>query len=298
MGEPARRRIGFLGTGIMGLPMAGRLVEAGHEVQAWNRTRDKAEPLVAAGAAVVPTPRDAARDAEVLICMLSSGPVCDEVLLGGGAVLDGMRPESTLVVMSSIPVHTAQAQARAAVARNVGYLDAPVSGGEKGATDGTLAILVGGDAAAAERVRPVLEVMGRPTHIGPSGTGELAKLVNQLIVAGTITVVAEALLLAERGGADPAKVREALLGGFADSTILRQHALRMIERDFQPGGPAKYQVKDTTTAVEFGRTIGLELPVLRVVDGLFGDMVEHGDGDLDHSAIIREIGRRNGLRIA
>ena len=150
--------------------------------------------------------------------MLSSGPVCDETLFGGG-VLDAMRPGSLLVVMSSIPV------------------------------------------AAARR------------H-------------------------AEAVLLAERGGADPAKVREALLGGFADSTILRQHALRMIGRDFEPGGPAKYQVKDTTTAVEFGRTVGLELPVLQVVDRLFGDMVAHGEGDLDHSAIIREIGRRNGLGIA
>ena len=119
-----------------------------------------------------------------------------------------------------------------------------------------------------------------------------------MIVASTIATVAEAVLLAERGGADPAKVREALLGGFADSAILRQHALRMIGRDFEPGGPAKYQVKDTTMAVEFGQTVGLELPVLQVVDRLFGDMLAHGDGDLDHSAIIREIGRRNGLEIA
>ena len=158
--------------------------------------------------------------------------------------------------------------------------------------------MAGGAQDVFERARPLLEVMGRPTHVGPAGTGQLSKLVNQMIVASTIVTVAEAVLLAERGGADPAKVREALLGGFADSTILRQHALRMIERDFQPGGPAKYQVKDTTTAVEFGRTIGLELPVLQVVDRLFGDMVEHGDGDLDHSAIICEIGRRNGLRVA
>jgi len=212
-----RPRIGFLGTGIMGLPMARRLVEAGHEVRAWNRTREKAERLAAAGAAVVATPRDAVRHAEVAICMLSSGPVCDEVLLGGGAALAEMGPGSTLVVMSSIPVRTAQAHARAAAGRNVGYLDAPVSGGEKGAAEGTLAILVGGEEAVVERVRPVLEVMGRPTHVGPAGAGELAKSVNQLIVAGTITVVAEALLLAERGGADPAKVREAILGGFAHS---------------------------------------------------------------------------------
>jgi 3-hydroxyisobutyrate dehydrogenase-like beta-hydroxyacid dehydrogenase len=209
-----------------------------------------------------------------------------------------MRPGSLLIVMSSIPVATAQRHAEMTAERGVDYLDAPVSGGETGAREGTLAIMAGGAQDVFERARPLLEVMGRPTHVGPAGTGQLSKLVNQMIVASTIVTVAEAVLLAERGGADPAKVREALLGGFADSTILRQHALRMIERDFQPGGPAKYQVKDTTTAVEFGRTIGLELPVLQVVDRLFGDMVEHGDGDLDHSAIICEIGRRNGLRIA
>ena len=185
--------------------------------------------------------------------MLSSGPVCDEVMLGPGGTLAAMRKGSTLIVMSSIPVETAQAQARAAAAQSVAYLDAPVSGGEKGAAEGTLAIMVGGEEAAFERVRPVLEVMGRPTRVGPAGTGELAKLVNQLIVASTIAVVAEAVLLAERGGADPAKVREALLGGFAHSTILEQHALRMIARDFKPGGPAKYQVKDTSTALAPGR---------------------------------------------
>jgi 3-hydroxyisobutyrate dehydrogenase-like beta-hydroxyacid dehydrogenase len=298
MGEPARRRIGFLGTGIMGFPMAHRLVDAGHEVQAWNRTRDKAERLAAAGATVVPAPRDAAGDAEVVICMLSSGPVCDEVLLGDGAALAAMRPESTLIVMSSIPVHTAQAQARAAATRNVGYLDAPVSGGEKGATEGTLAILVGGEVAVLDRVRPVLENLGRPTHIGPAGTGELAKLVNQLIVAGTITVVAEALLLAERGGADPAKVREAILGGFARSTVLEQHAPRMISNDFRPGGPAKHQLKDTGTAVALARELNLELPVSDLVDRLFAGLVEHGDGDLDHSAVIRELRRRNGLPVS
>jgi 3-hydroxyisobutyrate dehydrogenase-like beta-hydroxyacid dehydrogenase len=293
----ARRRIGFLGTGIMGFPMARRLAEAGHEIRAWNRTREKAERLAAFDATVVAEPSEAVRDAEVVICMVSSGPVCDAVLLGPGAALDHMGPGSTLVVMSSIPVQTARAHARAAATRNVGYLDAPVSGGEKGAADGTLAILVGGEGAVVDRVRPVLEIMGRPTHIGPVGTGELAKLVNQLIVAGTITVVAEALLLAERGGADPATVREAILGGFAHSTVLEQHAPRMIANDFRPGGPAKHQLKDTATAVALARTLGLELPVSALVDSLFADLVEHGDGDLDHSAVIRELRRHNRLPV-
>jgi 3-hydroxyisobutyrate dehydrogenase-like beta-hydroxyacid dehydrogenase len=293
----ARRRIGFLGTGIMGFPMGRRLAEAGHEVRAWNRTREKAERLAAFDATVVATPAEAVRDAEIVICMLSSGPVCEAVLLGRGAALDRMGPGSTLVVMSSIPVQTARAHARAAATRNVGYLDAPVSGGEKGAADGTLAILVGGEEAVVDRVRPVLEIMGRPTHIGPVGTGELAKLVNQLIVAGTIAVVAEALLLAERGGADPATVREGILGGFAHSTVLEQHAPRMVANDFRPGGPAKHQLKDTATAMALARTLGLELPVSALVDRLFADLVEHGDGDLDHSAIIRELRRHNRLPV-
>lgn len=287
--------IGFLGTGIMGFQMARRLAEAGRKVRAWNRSRDKAERLRSFGAQLADTAAEAARDAEMVICMLSSGPVCDEVLLGPAGALAAMREGSLLVVMSSIPVETAQAQAVAAAARGVAYLDAPVSGGEKGAAEGTLAIMAGGEADAFERARPVLAIMGRPTRIGPAGTGQLAKLVNQLIVAGTIAVVAEALLLAERGGADPAKVREALLGGFADSTILKQHGRRMIERDFTPGGPAKHQVKDTGTAVALAKKLGLELPVAGLVDRLFADLVAHGDGELDHSALIREIRRRNDL---
>lgn len=285
----------------MGFPMARRLAEAGHEVRAWNRTPDKSEPLAEVGAAVVATAADAVRDADVVICMLSSGPVCDEVLLGDagghGGALAGMAAGSVLVVMSSIPVETAQGQARAAAERNIGYLDAPVSGGEKGAIEGTLAVLVGGEEDTFERVRPVLEVLGRPTLVGPAGTGELAKLVNQLIVAGTITVVAESLLLAERGGADPAKVREAIRGGFAHSTILEQHGHRMITNGFRPGAPAKHQLKDTETAVALAREVGLELPVASLVDRLFADLVEHGDGDLDHSAVIRELRRHNGLPV-
>src|SRR3954470_17638400 len=249
--EATRRlSVGFLGTGIMGAHMARRIAQAGHGLAVWNRTAAKAEALSAFGVSQACDAAAAAQGADAVICMLSSGPVCDEVLIEGG-VLGAMRPGSLLIVMSSIPVATAQRQAELAAERGINYLDAPVSGGETGACEGTLAIMAGGAQDVFERARPLLEVMGHPTHIGPAGTGQLSKLVNQMIVASTIVTVAEAVLLAERGGADPAKVREALLGGFADSTILRQHALRMIARDFQPGGPAKYQVKDTTTAVEF-----------------------------------------------
>lgn len=286
-----RLKIGFVGTGIMGSHMARRLAQAGHALQVWNRTPEKAQPLVSFGAQVCKRAADVALGADVVICMLSAGPVCDEVLLGQDGVLASMRAGSTLIVMSSIPVETARSQGAAASRRGVAYLDAPVSGGEAGAASGQLVIMVGGEAAAFEAMRGVFEVMGRPTHVGPAGSGQLAKLANQMIVATTITAVAEALLFAERGGADAAQVREALLGGFADSTILRQHGLRMVEQRFQPGGPAKYQLKDTGTALAFARSLGLDLAVLGVVDRLYADMVAHGDGELDHSAIIREIRR-------
>ncbi|WP_179945812.1 NAD(P)-dependent oxidoreductase [Methylobacterium indicum] len=287
--------IGFLGTGIMGGPMARNLCRAGHAVRAWNRSPDKTVALAEAGVGLAADPAEAVRGADVGICMLSSGPVCDEILLGPDGALAAMAPGSLLVVMSSIPVETAQRQAAAAAQAGIHYVDAPVSGGERGAIAGTLAIMAGGSPEAFGRAEPVLAAMGRPTHVGPAGCGQLAKLANQAIVASTIVTVAEAITFVESGGADPAKVREALLGGFADSTILKQHALRMIERDFAPGGPAKYQVKDTGTALAHAATLGLTLPVLSLVDQMFSDMVAHGDGDLDHSAVLRELYRRNDL---
>ncbi|KJF74813.1 NAD(P)-dependent oxidoreductase [Agrobacterium arsenijevicii] len=287
------RNIAVIGTGIMGGPMAGRLAEAGFPVRAWNRTLDKAAALRESGVVVADHAIDAVSNADAVICMLSSGPVCEALLTGPAGVIAAMRPGSTLVVMSSIPVETAIAIAVAASEHDVGCLDAPVSGGEKGAREGTLAIMAGGDATLVDAMRPVLAYLGRVTHVGPVGSGSLTKLANQLIVASTICSVAEALTLAKSGGADPARVREALLGGFADSTVFRQHGLRMVEGNFEPGGPAKYQVKDTSTALGFARNRGLRLPVSEEVDRLFQAMVDNGDGDLDHSGIIRELQRMN-----
>ncbi len=293
MSEPTT--IAFIGTGIMGGPMAANLAKAGHQVRVWNRTPDKAHALTSLGIEVSETFQQAAEQADVVVVMLSSGPVCNEVILGPNGLLAAMKPHSTLVVMSSIPVETAQQQAKAAAERGIGYLDAPVSGGEKGAQEGNLAIMVGGEVATFERISTLLQVMGNPVHVGPAGTGQLAKLANQLIVANTIATVSEAVLLAERGGADPAKVREALLGGFADSTILRAHAPRMIANDFAPGGPAKWQLKDTQTAIALAKELSLDLPVTSLVNSLFTDLVAHGDGELDHSALIRELRRRNEM---
>ena len=287
--------VGFIGTGIMGQPMARNLLQAGYPVRAWNRSPAKAQELAAHGAEVLPTPALAAKGAQVLVCMLSDGPTCDEVLFGEGGAARVLAPGALVIVMSSIAVDSAVEQARQCAALGLHYLDAPVSGGERGAREASLAIMVGGEVAAFEQGRQVLAAMGRPVHVGPAGTGELSKLVNQLIVASTIATVAEGLLLAERGGADPAKVHEALLGGFVDSPIWRQHGQRMLDNDFTPGGPAKWQLKDTRTALAQAQKLGLSLPVGSLVDGLFQAMIEAGDGELDHAGLIRQLRRHNQL---
>lgn len=288
-------QIAFLGTGIMGVQMARRLAQAGHQVAAWNRSRAKAEPLAAFGARVADTPAAAAAGAEFAVVMLSDGPTCDDVLLKQGAVA-ALARDAVVIVMSSIPVDTAQAEAAACAKLGKHYIDAPVSGGEAGARDGTLAIMAGGEAAAIARARPLFEVMGRVTHVGPAGMGSLAKLCNQMIVANTIATISEALLLAKQGGADPAAVRQAIAGGFADSTILRLHGERILKGDFKPGGPSKHQLKDCRTAIATAERIGLDLPVSQLVRQLYEDMVAHGDGEIDHSGLYRELERRNRLR--
>lgn len=293
----SKPQIGFIGTGIMGEPMAHHLIRAGYPLRVWNRTPEKLASLVAAGAVACATPAAAAEDASTVICMLSDGPTCDTILFGCDGAVKAMAPGSTLVVMSSVAVEAAVEQARRAAEFGVHYIDAPVSGGQAGARNATLAIMAGGSEEDFTAVAPLLAVLGRPVLVGPVGCGELAKLVNQIIVASTIATVAEALLLAEKGGASPAKVREALAGGFADSPILQQHGLRMIEDRFAPGGPAKWQLKDTHNALAYAESVGLSLPVASLVDSLFDDMVSHGDGELDHSGLIRELRRRNGIDV-
>lgn len=290
----ASGRIAFLGTGLMGAPMAANLAAAGFRVTAWNRTAEKSEKLQEHGVAVSPDARTACDDCEVAVVMLSSGPVCREVLFGDDGVAAVMPRGTLLVVMSSISVAEAEELAAKAAKLGLRWLDAPVSGGEAGAKAATLSIMIGGNLKDVEAARPVFEALGRPVHIGPVGTGQLAKLVNQLTVASTLVAVSEALLMAEAGGADPAKVREALLGGFARSHILEMHGQRMIDRDFTPGGPAKYQIKDTAAAQALARDLGLQLPMLDLAHNLFSTLVDGGGGELDHSALILELRRRNG----
>ena len=290
--------IGFIGTGIMGLHMARRLAEAGHAVSAWNRTAAKAEPLKSFGISIASSSDVAAQDADAVIVMVSDGPASDAVIHGAdetGGLLGAMGEGTTLIVMSSIPMQTAATQGRAAAENGIRYLDAPVSGGEPGARDGALTIMAGGDAKAFAAVQPVFAVLGRSTHVGPAGAGSLAKLANQVIVGNTIQTVAEALLLAQAGGADPHAVIEALKGGFADSPILQNHGSRMVSGLFEPGGRCEIQLKDTRTAEELGSSFGLTMPMTNQARETYQNLVDNGQGGLDHNAAWLDLRRRSGL---
>jgi 3-hydroxyisobutyrate dehydrogenase-like beta-hydroxyacid dehydrogenase len=289
-------QIAFIGTGIMGGRMARRLAEAGRTVLAWNRDPAKLAPLKAHGVAAADSPSQAMQDADAVVVMLSNGPVVEQVLFkadcSGAVPVERLGRGTMVVVMSSIPVETCQEQAARLHLRSIRYVDAPVSGGEAGARDGTLAIMAGGDADDVRALLPLLSPLGRVTRVGPVGCGQLAKLANQVIVGAGVAALAEAMYLARAGGADPAAVRDALASGFADSTILRQHGLRMVTGNFVPGGNAIYQLKDLRTAGDLAAKLGADLPMLQAATRLFTDMVEHGDGELDHSGVLREVVRR------
>lgn len=277
-------RVAVLGTGIMGAPIARHLQGAGFDVAVWNRSADKSGALAADGCHAVASPAAAVRDAAFVVVMLSTGPVVDEILLDP-ETRSALAPGSIVIVMSSIPVESARHQATVLATRGVAYIDAPVSGGERGALAGTLTIMAGGDAASVTAAAAVFAPLGRVTHVGPVGSGQLAKLANQLIVGVTIGAVAEALLLAEAGGADPVAVRAALLGGFADSTILRQHGERMTSRNFAPGAKSEIQDKDMRTAAALGDNLGIALPLTKCAGALYADFCRNGGAQLDHSAL-------------
>lgn len=290
----AQPRIAFLGLGLMGSRQVRRLLGAGYDVTVWNRTRAKAEPLVADGATVADTAAAAVADADIVITMLENGPVVSDLLTGQG-VTEAMRPGSILIDMSSIKPAEAREHARVLAERGVSHLDAPVSGGTVGAEQGTLAIMAGGREEDYVQIVPVLEAMGKPTLVGPSGAGQYAKLANQVIVGVTIAAVAEALLLAERGGADPARVREALRGGFAESRVLDLHGSRMVEKAFETKGRSVTHLKDMDNALAAAADTGFEAPLTAQVADMFRDLLAV-EGDLDHSALYKVLDRRSPPR--
>ena len=292
--SPQVLTVAVLGIGLMGFPMARRLCEAGVAVRAWNRSHSKAERLLPFGATVCDSAADAVSSADLVITLLENGAVVEAVLFEP-ATLDALRAGTLVVDMSSILPAQARDHAARLASRSVQHLDAPVSGGTGGAEEGTLAIMAGGDSAAVERARAVLDLLGRLTHVGPHGAGQLAKLANQMIVGITIGAVAEALLMCEKGGADMARVRQAITGGFADSRILALHGERMVQRDFTKRAAMTVQLKDMRNALHTAQGMGFDAPVTALFEQLFAQAVDHGLGDLDHSALFVELAQRNGM---
>lgn len=285
-------RIAFIGIGLMGLPMATNLLKAGFHVTAWNRTKAKADALREHGANVAETAADAVKDADYVITMLDNGPVVDSVVFDGELPRQA-RPGTVFIDMSSIAPDLARTHAKRLLEAGFNHLDAPVSGGTAGAEAASLTIMVGGSIDEFERAEPIFRAMGRSTYVGEHGAGQLSKLANQTIVAVTIGVVAEALLLAAAGGADPAAVREALRGGFADSRILDLHGERMLERNFIPGGAARNQLKDLRAALDSAEASGLKLPMTERISELFTSLVEEGGDGYDHSALLLQLEKLN-----
>lgn len=279
--------IAFLGLGIMGAPMAVNLVRAGFDVVGWNRTASKGTPLLKAGGSIARSPAEAVKGADYILSILDSGPVVREVFFGSGAS-DHMKPGAIFIDMASIPPRMAQEHARLLKEKGVGHLDAPVSGGSLGAAEGSLAIMAGGEKKDFERAAAagVFKPMGRASYIGPAGSGQIAKLANQIMVAVNISGVAQALLLASAGGADPAQIPAALSGGHGDSRVLQEHGSRMIRRDFRPGAPIRNFVKDLDTVLATAADLSLKLPIVEVVRDVFRELYDKGLTQYDHSAFL------------
>jgi len=279
-------KIGFIGIGIMGAPMAGRLLDAGHELFV-NDISPIPQPLLDKGATLAASAREVAQMGDVIIVMVPDTPDLEKVLFGKNGVADGLKEGKIVVDMSSVsPVETKEF-AEKINALGCRYLDAPVSGGEVGAKAGTLTIMVGGDQTTFDKVKPLFELMGKNiTLVGKNGDGQTCKVANQIIVALTIEAVSEALLFASKAGADPAKVREALMGGFASSKILEIHGERMINRTFEPGFRIALHQKDLNLALSSARKLQLALPNTSTAQELFNSVAAQGGSNLDHSAMV------------
>lgn len=281
-------RIGFAGLGLMGRPMAGHLLAAGAELGVWNRTRCAADAFRRSGVEVCKSPAELAGRSDIVILMLADTAAVAQVLFGPEGLTQGLRAGSLVIDMGTTAVIQSRDFAERLARYGAAFIDAPVSGGEIGAIDASLTIMAGGDAAAIGRAKPLFAVLGSGfTHVGAVGAGQVAKAANQIIVGLTIGAVAEALALVEAAGVDPAKVRQALRGGFAGSRILEVHGQRMIDGAFEPGARVTTQHKDMRQACELGELLGQALPATELSKALFERLIERGDGDLDHSALIR-----------
>ena len=284
------RKIAFIGLGNMGIGMARNLLKAGASIIAVDLAPAAVEAIVKDGATSAATPAEAAAQADVVISMVHNTPAAEAVILGENGVIHGIKPGTIVIDMGTTRVDADKAFAEKIIAKGGRFLDSPVSGGAEGAREGTLAIMTGGDAAVFAEVEPILQAMGgKVTHVGDVGAGQVAKNFNQIIVGITIQAVAEAITMCRKAGVDPAKVRDAVRGGYAESLILDRHGLRMIERDFSAPGYVAITHKDLMQALEFAKSIDLNLPGLEMNEALFRKCLDDGHGKLDHSALIKAI---------
>lgn len=281
-------QVGYIGLGIMGRPAALNLMNAGYVMRVWARRDESMTPLVDAGATACRSPADVAESADIIFTNVSDTPDVEEVLLGEQGVIHGVRPGSVVVDMSTISPLATQRMSAMLEKQGVDMLDAPVSGGEQGAVSGTLSFMVGGKAGVFDRVKPLLEVMGRNiVYCGDSGAGQVTKACNQIVITQTIAAVGEAFVFARKNGVDPARVREALLGGFAGSRVLEAHGQRMIDHEFSPGFKARLHRKDMRIVLETAAEIGMGLPGAALGAQYLNALVGAGDGELDSSAIYK-----------
>jgi 2-hydroxy-3-oxopropionate reductase len=281
------KRIGLIGLGVMGLPMARNLLAAGYELVVANRTVKKAEALATEGAIVAATPSEVAAATEVVITMLPDSPDVRDVVLGPAGVLEGGRPGQLIIDVSTISPVVAQKIDEAARARGLRTLDAPVSGGDVGAREGTLSIMVGGEADDVDRARPLLDVLGSSvTHMGPSGAGQVTKACNQIVVALTIAALSEAIVLGAQAGVDAARLLDALRGGLAGSRVIETKGHKLVGHDFAPGFRVELHYKDLGLALEAARRYGVVLPLTATADQLFAALCRLGMGEADHTAML------------
>lgn len=279
--------LGFIGIGIMGKPMAGHLLDAGHTVHIYDVVPEGVKELTAKGAVACSNSKEVAQKSDIIFTMVPDTPDVEAVLFGKDGVAEGVKSGSIVVDMSSVSPLATKEFAKKLAAMGVEMLDAPVSGGQVGAQNATLSIMVGGKPKVFEEIKPYFELMGKNiVHIGGNGDGQTCKVANQIVVAETIMAISEALLFASKAGADPGKVREALLGGFAQSRILDLHGKRMIERTFAPGFRIRHQQKDLNLALQGARALGLSLPGASIAQELLNAVSAQGDIDLDHSAMV------------
>jgi 2-hydroxy-3-oxopropionate reductase len=292
------QNVGFIGLGIMGRPMALNLLRAGYSLVVHNRTRAKEEELVSEGAEAAATPREVAAASDVVITMLPDSPDVEQVYLGGDGVIAGARAGQLLIDMSSIAPAVAMAVSDAAREAGADALDAPVSGGDVGAREGTLSIMVGGSEEAFERATPLFDVLGKTVvHMGGPGTGQTAKACNQILVAVTIEAVSEALVLASKAGVDPERLIDVLSGGLAGNKVMEVRRRNFLEHDFTPGFKLELHHKDLGIALRTARELGVYVPTTAIVDQMLAALKATGDGGLDHSALLKLIEEASAHRI-